>query len=67
MSRSGADEEDDALVLPPRPERPSSDDCCKSDCMPCIFELYEEELERWERQVAAIRARHAQRHAGEAD
>ncbi|ROH89652.1 hypothetical protein ED208_11045 [Stagnimonas aquatica] len=39
--------------LPPRPQPPSEDDCCHQGCAPCIFDLYERELERWEEQVAA--------------
>lgn len=50
---------DDQLTLPPRPERPSPDDCCKAGCHPCIFELYEDQLERWEQTVARLRAQAA--------
>ena len=43
--------------LPPRPRPPRDEDCCRSDCVLCVFNLYERELERWEAAVAAIRAR----------
>lgn len=41
--------------LPPPPERP---DCCLGGCAVCVLEGYPEEVERWEREVAAIKARH---------
>ena len=38
---------------PPIPPRePSMDQCCRSGCMVCIFDLYEDELVRYE---AALR------------
>jgi hypothetical protein len=40
--------------LPPRPQRPDPSECCKSNCSPCIFEIYDQDLERWERRVAEI-------------
>lgn len=41
--------------LPPKPE---PEPCCGSGCDPCVLELYEEALERWERRVEAIKARY---------
>jgi hypothetical protein len=49
-----------APELPPRPEPPSPSDCCMSGCLRCVFDLYDLELERWEEQVASIRARQTQ-------
>jgi hypothetical protein len=40
--------------LPPRPEPPAPGDCCRSDCSPCVYEIYERALEQWEREVEAI-------------
>ena len=37
--------------IPPR--QPSMDECCRSGCMVCIFDLHEEELARYE---AALKA-----------
>ncbi|GAB3460995.1 hypothetical protein GCM10027321_21160 [Massilia terrae] len=31
-----------------RPVEPELEDCCRSGCMPCIFDIYAEELERYE-------------------
>ncbi|MBA1149161.1 hypothetical protein H0Z60_19110 [Ectothiorhodospiraceae bacterium WFHF3C12] len=32
-----------------RPEPPDPLACCQGNCVPCIFDVYERELERWER------------------
>ncbi len=45
--------------LPPPPREPDLDECCGSGCTPCVFDLYEERLERWKRRCAALRARPA--------
>jgi hypothetical protein len=47
--------------LPPRPEPPEPGECCRGNCSPCVFEIYERQLERWEREVEAIKARGADR------
>lgn len=45
--------------LPPRPAMPDPDDCCGGGCTPCIFDIYEEQLERWQQRVEEIQARTA--------
>lgn len=45
----------DPKPLPPSP--PELEDCCRSGCNPCVFDLYEAELERYERALAAWEAR----------
>jgi hypothetical protein len=47
-------DEDDEKDLPPRPERP---DCCAGGCATCVLDGYVEDVQRWEAEVAAIRAR----------
>lgn len=42
--------------LPPRPQPPRDEDCCRGGCLLCVFDLYERDLERWEERVAQIRA-----------
>jgi hypothetical protein len=49
---------------PTPPERPLPDDCCQSGCNPCVFDLYEEALERYEARLAEWNARHAKRRRG---
>lgn len=46
---------EDGPRLPPKPE---PEPCCGSGCDPCVLEIYEEALERWERRVEQIKARY---------
>lgn len=55
-STTAADED-----LPPRPQPPRDEDCCRGGCLLCVFDLYERDLERWEERVAQIRAERAGR------
>ncbi|RFA31101.1 hypothetical protein CAI21_00045 [Alkalilimnicola ehrlichii] len=48
------------LELPPQPRRPEPDECCGSGCIPCVYDLYEEELAEWGERCAELRARHQQ-------
>jgi hypothetical protein len=42
--------------LPPQPpDKPSPSDCCGGGCARCVFDVYEDALERYERQLAAGR------------
>jgi hypothetical protein len=43
---------------PAAPERPLPGDCCRSGCNPCVFDLYQDALERYRAQLAAWEARH---------
>lgn len=47
--------------LPPPPRPPEAHECCGNGCDPCVYQLYDEALERWERRVARIRARRERR------
>lgn len=44
---------------PEPPERPLPSDCCGSGCSPCILDLYETELQRYQEALAAWQARHS--------
>jgi hypothetical protein len=48
----------------PRPEppvRPDPDDCCNGGCERCVFDLYEEALDRYRDKLTAWEARHPNR------
>ena len=38
------------------PPQPQLEDCCRSGCTPCVFDLYEAALERYEQALAAWEA-----------
>jgi hypothetical protein len=44
---------------PQPPEQPGDDECCRSGCDPCIFDLYQQELQRYREQLAQWEARQA--------
>lgn len=52
----------EGMRLPPPPREPDLDECCGSGCDPCVFDVYEERLERWRERCERLRARSAQRH-----
>ena len=41
---------------PAPPVQPELEDCCRSGCTPCVFDLYEQALERYEQALAAWEA-----------
>jgi hypothetical protein len=43
---------------PQPPKEPELEDCCRSGCCPCVFDLYEQALERYELALAAWKKRH---------
>ena len=44
----------------PLPPRPIPGDCCGGGCAVCVLDGYQEEVERWEREVDDILKRRAQ-------
>lgn len=44
-----------AIELPCKPEKPSDSDCCGSGCIPCVFDIYDQEIKIWERECARLR------------
>ncbi|WP_244179365.1 oxidoreductase-like domain-containing protein [Paraburkholderia aspalathi] len=48
---------DDPQPVPP--VQPDLDDCCHSGCNPCVFDLYDEALERYQSALAEWQARQA--------
>ncbi len=49
---------DDPDPRPHPPEKPLACDCCESGCELCVFEMYAQEFEAWERALAAWKLRH---------
>ncbi|WGS53927.1 oxidoreductase-like domain-containing protein [Paraburkholderia sp. D15] len=54
---SSAPPSDDPQPVPP--VQPDLDDCCHSGCNPCVFDLYDEALERYAAALAQWKARQA--------
>jgi Oxidoreductase-like protein, N-terminal len=44
---------------PVAPVRPSADDCCQGGCARCVYDLYEDALDRYRVELAAWSLRHA--------
>ncbi|MFT4069868.1 oxidoreductase-like domain-containing protein [Paraburkholderia sp.] len=52
---------------PPQPPvKPDLEDCCHSGCTQCVFDLYDEALERYEIALAAWRQRDEARQTSQA-
>lgn len=47
---------DDPPPVPP--ERPEPGECCNSGCIPCVYDLYDEAMDRYREALKAWRARH---------
>lgn len=43
---------------PTPPEKPLPGDCCDSGCECCVYTVYADQLDEYEKQLAAWRARH---------
>ena len=58
--------QDNPLDDPPPvpPVRPGLDDCCHSGCNPCVFDLYDDALERYHAALAEWQARQPRAVAG---
>lgn len=52
-------EPDDPAPVPP--VQPDIDDCCRSGCTPCVFDLYEDAMDRYRAALNAWQARQERR------
>jgi len=43
---------------PRRPSEPDPEECCGEGCVPCVYDRYDEALERYREALSAWRARH---------
>lgn len=55
---------DDPPPVPP--VAPELEDCCGSGCNPCIFDVYQEALERYREELAAWQERQREKGRGRA-
>ena len=46
---------------PVAPVQPELEDCCRSGCTPCVFDLYEDAMDRYRVQLARWEARRGKR------
>ena len=51
--------EQDLDGLPEPPIRPMDSDCCGNGCSPCVFDIYDEEMEQWRKLCAMSREERA--------
>jgi hypothetical protein len=59
VSAASVEPEHDPPPVPP--VRPSNDDCCRGACDPCIFDVYEDALERYRAELQAWQERNRRR------
>lgn len=52
------DRENSSDLPPVPPAEPDAADCCGEGCIRCIYDVYEESLERYRARLAAWQARH---------
>ncbi|MES2016392.1 MAG: oxidoreductase-like domain-containing protein [Pseudomonadota bacterium] len=48
-------EQADPAPIPPT--RPALEDCCRSGCTPCVFDLYEDAMDRYRAELKAWQSR----------
>lgn len=57
VDRDPADAANPHDPAPVRPEEPDPRDCCGEGCVRCIYDVYDEAMERYEAALAAWKAR----------
>lgn len=48
--------ENTSLDFPEPPEKPLDSDCCGTGCVPCVFDIYDEEMVKWRLECDRIRS-----------
>ena len=47
--------------MPEEPESPNSEECCMSGCRVCVYDLYEQNVEKYEKELVKWKARERRR------
>ncbi len=47
----------DASIVPQPPRKPEPYECCGTGCIPCVMDIYEEELWQYEKDLKAWQAK----------
>jgi hypothetical protein len=42
------------IKIPVKPNEPEIEDCCGTGCRPCVFDIYENKLEKYEKEIEKI-------------
>lgn len=42
------------FLCPAPPLKPEDSDCCGSGCVPCVFDIYEQDLKIWKQECCKI-------------
>ena len=50
----GMSRNDQMEYLPPKPEEPLESECCGSGCTLCVFDIYQRDLEKWEKECSML-------------
>lgn len=57
---TAADSDDFIIDAPPSPpQEPDPATCCGSGCVPCVWDIYDDELKEYRIRLAAWEAQHA--------
>jgi cytochrome-b5 reductase len=47
------DEEFLPTWMPPHPRKPEEWECCGSGCVPCVFDIYEQDVKNWKERLTS--------------
>ena len=48
-------QEENSVTLPNPPEKPLDSDCCGNGCVPCVMDVYQEEVAVWKAECCRLR------------
>lgn len=41
--------------IPVEPQKPLDSDCCGTGCVPCVFDIYEQEMKIWKAECRKVK------------